>query len=163
MEHAQVIDKSMVSKNFIEIMAKILSKHDKHFVESIITNFMEIIFRNITILEDDRNLLKHSKLFESIPDIDIDFIGNYVDDELIFCIPQIAIYLTKNKFDISNTDLETYIKYSWSGYNDRNCVSVNITDTNGNVIKTNTDVLKFYKKDLVYILVYICRYLTIFN
>ncbi|AKI80498.1 hypothetical protein QJ850_gp201 [Acanthamoeba polyphaga mimivirus] len=117
------------------------------------------------ITDDDENILHQlSQEFDNLSDNLFEFIGNIVNQNIVFNVPQLSIYLSSDKIDVPCSRLNTYLKCYWhkitykSGL-PREKVWVPIKDFSGNIIIERANVISYQKEDLPYLLIYIIRYL----
>ncbi|AGD92903.1 hypothetical protein LBA_00985 [Megavirus lba] len=154
---------SNLDSNVIDIISQILKSQSNTDVDNVTDIIIGAISKNIVTLQDDRDLLSIKQIFQSISDSNCAFIGRQIDNEIIFTIQDIAMYLTRDTFNPLNNDINTFIKYSWSAYSNKQETDekhdvINITIGNHNI-----ETFKYTKIDLPYLLVHVARYLSIFN
>lgn len=145
------------------IINRIFSQ-DKNKAEKI-SRYLTTMIDQDYITDDDENILyQFSQEFNNMSDNLFEFIGNVVNQNIVFNVPQLSIYLSEDKIDVPCSRLNTYLKCYWhkitykSGLL-REKVWVPIKDFSGNIIIERANVISYQKEDLPYLLIYISRYL----
>lgn len=154
---------SNLDSNVIYAISQILKSQSDSDIDNVSDIIIGAITRNIITLQDDRDLLSIKQIFQSINDSNCAFIGRQVDNEIIFTIQDIAMYLTRDTFNPSNNDINTFIKYSWSAYSNKQGTDEKRDVINITIRNQNIETFKYTKIDLPYLLVHVARYLSIFN
>ncbi|AUV58878.1 hypothetical protein [Bandra megavirus] len=154
---------SSLDSNVINTISQILKSQSNTDIDNVTDIIISAISKNIVTLQDDRDLSSIKQIFQSVDDSDCAFIGRQVDNEIVFTIQDIAMYLTRDTFNPLNNDINTFIKYSWSAYSNKQGTDeerdvINITIGNHNI-----ETYIYTKNDLPYLLVHVARYLSIFN
>ncbi|AAV51156.1 hypothetical protein [Acanthamoeba castellanii mimivirus] len=157
------ISVSNLDSNVIDIITRILKSQSNTDVDNATDIIIGAISKNILTLQDDRDLSSIKQIFQSINDSECAFIGRQIDNEIVFTVQDIAMYLARDTFNPLNNDVNTFIKYSWSSYSNKQGTNEK-RDTINIVIKNqNVETYTYTKIDLPYLLVHVARYLSIFN
>ncbi|AVG46660.1 hypothetical protein [Acanthamoeba polyphaga mimivirus] len=154
---------SNLDSNVIDIITRILKYQSDYDIDNVTDIIIGAITRNIITLQDDRDLSSIKQIFQSINDTDCAFIGRQVDNEIVFTIQDIAMSLTRDTFNPLNNDINTFIKYSWSAYSNKQVTNEKRDVINITIGNQNIETFKYTKIDLPYLLVHVARYLSIFN
>ncbi|ANB51012.1 hypothetical protein [Powai lake megavirus] len=154
---------SNLDSNVIYIISQILKSQSNTNVDNVTDIIISAISKNIVTLQDDRDLSSIKQIFQSINNSNCAFIGRQVDNEIIFTIQDIAMYLTRDTFNPLNNDINTFIKYSWSAYNNKQGTNEKRDVINITIGNQNMETYIYTKIDLPYLLVHVTRYLSIFN
>lgn len=154
---------SDLDSNVTNTISQILKSQSGPDIDNVTDIIISAISKNIITLQDDRDLSSIKQIFQSVNDSDCAFIGHKNDNEMIFTIQQIAMYLSKDKYNLSNSDINTFIKYSWSAYINYQGTNEKRDVVNVAIGNQNIETFKYTKVDLPYLLVHVARYLSIFN
>ncbi|AEQ33487.1 hypothetical protein [Megavirus chiliensis] len=154
---------SSFNYNVIDVITRILKSQLDTDVNNVTNIIISAISKNIVTLQDDRDLSSIKQIFQSISDSNCAFIGRQIDNEIIFTIQDIAMYLTRDTFNPLNNDINMFIKYSWSAYSNKQGTDEERDVINITIGNQNIETFKYTKIDLPYLLVHVARYLSIFN
>nr|WBF70340.1 hypothetical protein [Megavirus caiporensis] len=154
---------SNLDSNVIYAISQILKSQSGPDIDNVTDIIISAISKNIVTLQDDRDLLSIKKIFQSVNNSDCAFIGRQVDNEIIFTIQDIAMYLTRDTFNPLNNDINMFIKYSWSDYSNKQETNEKRDTINITIGNHNIETYIYTKIDLPYLLVHVARYLSIFN
>ncbi|QTF49842.1 hypothetical protein qu_951 [Acanthamoeba polyphaga mimivirus] len=157
------ISVSGLDSNVIDIITRILKSQSNTDVDNATDIIIGAISKNILTLQDDRDLSSIKQIFQSINDSEYAFIGRQVDNEIVFTVQDIAMYLTRDTFNPLNNDVNTFIKYSWSAYSNKQETNEKRDAINIMIKNQNVETYTYTKIDLPYLLVHVARYLSIFN
>lgn len=154
---------SNLNSKVTDIITRILKSQSSTNVDSVTDIIISAISKNILTLQDDRDLSSIKQIFQSVNDSEYDFIGRQIDDKIVFTVQDIAMHFTKDKFNPSNNDINTFIKYSWSAYSNKQGTDEKRDTINITIENQNIETYIYTKIDLPYLLVHVARYLSIFN